>query len=261
MSLRVGADVYRYAFSGLENRTRYYFKVAAKNDYGIGEFSDVISCIYVDDYAAGGSGGGPDMKLTVMPAVLSGKDTVEISVKAEYNLGLCRLGLFVDYDSEVLEFIEINAGDMIGKSDVSSESGENGGKKVLIDCGKDIAEETGTLFKVKFRVKEIPYGTDGIIPVRIIQDETVSAVNKDGEAFKLECVDGYILAFENAVIPDVSGDGKLDAGDITDIQNQLAGKDYGDGNDIADMDRDDEISMSDLNLIMALIKKIIKVIS
>ena len=125
-------------------------------------------------------------KATVTIGSVSGEagKTVKVPVKFTDNPGAMGFFLQFEYDSEALEYISFEKGDLLSDCEVS---GSNGSLK-LISVEENDVKKDGNLVYLSFKVRD---GASGDCEIKLINDEN-SVCNYNEESIAINAVNGKI---------------------------------------------------------------------
>ncbi len=168
-------------------------------------------------------------------------ETVSIYIDIENNPGVSNAEFDVAFDSECLEFIDVQSGDAMADTEFSCDISEDGTIHISFTGeGKD----NGTMAVLNFNVLKKP--VDSTSSVTIVDDSTkINDLN--GENVEIEVIYNESTT-SNA--GDVNNDGEIDLKDVVLIRRYIAGGwDVELDTETADVNNDDEVDLKDVVLI------------
>ncbi|MGN0492462.1 MAG: cohesin domain-containing protein [Acutalibacteraceae bacterium] len=142
--------------------------------------------VYLTSVFSSDGGAAKSDKPTITVGSVSGEvgKTVEVPVKFTGNPGAMGFFLQLEYDSESLEYISFEKGDLLTDCEVSG----GGGNIKLISVEEGDVKKDGTLVKLTFKVRE---GASGDCELKLICDEN-SVCNYDEESIAVTAQSGKI---------------------------------------------------------------------
>ena len=188
-------------------------------------------------------GGAVSTKITAEPKTTSAGRTVDVPVAIVGNAGLAGLGLSVTYD-EALTLKAVSRGDALASLDMTTSKDISVQPTTILFDGIDADSTNGEFLVLTFEVDENAAEGNYSIIINVTDAYDDDVANVDIEGVRI------VIAVEDYIPGDISGDGEVDLKDVTVLRRYLAGG-YGVTVQEAalDINRDGAIDLKDVTVL------------